>query len=358
MSTQGSTDEERLRRAVEEIRGHGDADSFRAGAVAAARRLVDGEIASYNEIPLVAGDHVVVADPAETLVHGDVVEMFEAYARQNPMVAHYEHTRDPSALRFSDLISQRELRRLDLYAHVYRPLQIEHQIAMAFPADDRVIGLTMSRSAIDFTDDERDLFERARPLLVAAYRDLVAREQLRAMVAHLESLYGDAGVILLARDGSPSALSPGAARWLARLATGDGHGLQVRLRGWIAEARRRANSDLLRAAPESPGLRLATDAGVVTMRFVAGANGIPDALVLRASQSATNADALRRLGLTRRQAQVLSLLSQGLTNQQIAAELYLSPHTIDGHVEQVYRRLGVSSRAAAVRAVADRLGAG
>lgn len=210
MSARGSRDEERLRRAVEEIRGHGDAESFRAGAVAAVRRLVDGDIASYNEVPLHDGDRVVVtADPPETLMFGDVVEMFDLYARQNPLVAHYERTRDPSALRFSDLVSQRELRRLDVYAHVYRPLQIEHQMAMAFPADDRIIGLTMSRRGADFTIAERDLFERARPLLLAAYRDLVVREQLQAMLAHLERLYGDAGVVLLGRDGSPTALSPG-----------------------------------------------------------------------------------------------------------------------------------------------------
>jgi ATP/maltotriose-dependent transcriptional regulator MalT len=52
-------------------------------------------------------------------------------------------------------------------------------------------------------------------------------------------------------------------------------------------------------------------------------------------------------GLTPRESQVLRLVSAGLTNRAIAAELVLSERTVDRHVSNIFTKLGVSSRAAA-----------
>ncbi len=49
-------------------------------------------------------------------------------------------------------------------------------------------------------------------------------------------------------------------------------------------------------------------------------------------------------GLTARQADVLDLLVQGLTNAEIAERLYLSVRTVDHHVSSILSKLGVSSR--------------
>jgi len=45
----------------------------------------------------------------------------------------------------------------------------------------------------------------------------------------------------------------------------------------------------------------------------------------------------------------LRLVARGMTNAQIAQELFLSPRTINGHLGSVYRKLGFSSRAEATR---------
>lgn len=54
-------------------------------------------------------------------------------------------------------------------------------------------------------------------------------------------------------------------------------------------------------------------------------------------------------GLTRREKQVLRLLSAGRTNRQIAGELFVSPRTVDMHVRNVLAKLGCTSRVAAAR---------
>jgi len=51
--------------------------------------------------------------------------------------------------------------------------------------------------------------------------------------------------------------------------------------------------------------------------------------------------------LTPREAEVLRLLARGLTNKEIAARLEISPKTIGNHIERVYTKAGVRTRAAA-----------
>ena len=71
-----------------------------------------------------------------------------------------------------------------------------------------------------------------------------------------------------------------------------------------------------------------------------GVQGIP-----RGSRSSTRLDPL---GLTKREAQILCLLSEGLRNSAIAKRLFLSTKTVDHHVSAILTKLGVPSRAEAV----------
>jgi DNA-binding CsgD family transcriptional regulator len=63
------------------------------------------------------------------------------------------------------------------------------------------------------------------------------------------------------------------------------------------------------------------------------------------------------LGLTPREAEVLTLLTEGRTNREIATELYISVKTASVHVSNILSKLGVRSRTQAA-AVAHRAGAG
>jgi HD-GYP domain-containing protein (c-di-GMP phosphodiesterase class II) len=55
----------------------------------------------------------------------------------------------------------------------------------------------------------------------------------------------------------------------------------------------------------------------------------------------------RPAGLTEREAQVIALLARGLQTKQIAGALGISAKTADRHIEHAYRKIGVSTRAAA-----------
>jgi DNA-binding NarL/FixJ family response regulator len=51
--------------------------------------------------------------------------------------------------------------------------------------------------------------------------------------------------------------------------------------------------------------------------------------------------------LSEREVEVLHLLVHGLSNSQIGTRLHLSPKTVGHHVEHIYNKAGVTSRAAA-----------
>jgi len=52
--------------------------------------------------------------------------------------------------------------------------------------------------------------------------------------------------------------------------------------------------------------------------------------------------------LTNREREIIELLAQGLSNKTIAARLYLSVRTVEGHLANIYSRLGVHSRTEAM----------
>jgi DNA-binding NarL/FixJ family response regulator len=100
---------------------------------------------------------------------------------------------------------------------------------------------------------------------------------------------------------------------------------------------------------------LTTGAGELAARYLHGSPGNLDAIAVRVVRP-VEPQALRALGLTRRQADVLHLLWLGSTNAEIAATLTISEHTVRHHLEDIYSELGVRSRVAAARVAGRTLG--
>jgi DNA-binding CsgD family transcriptional regulator len=61
----------------------------------------------------------------------------------------------------------------------------------------------------------------------------------------------------------------------------------------------------------------------------------------------------RKSRLTPREREVLDLVSVGLTNAQVAAVLWIAPGTVRRHLENVFAKLGVHTRTAAVARLRD-----
>ena len=53
-------------------------------------------------------------------------------------------------------------------------------------------------------------------------------------------------------------------------------------------------------------------------------------------------------GLTQREAEILGMIARGMTNPEIAAQLFLSNHTVKTHISRIFAKTGSRDRAAAI----------
>lgn len=67
--------------------------------------------------------------------------------------------------------------------------------------------------------------------------------------------------------------------------------------------------------------------------------GVLAGLLLREASEAPS-----ELGLTKRQAELSSLVAQGLSNREVGERLGIAPATVKKHLEQIYERLGITNR--------------
>ena len=72
-----------------------------------------------------------------------------------------------------------------------------------------------------------------------------------------------------------------------------------------------------------------------------------DAVLAAAGQATRPPQVSRPAGLTEREVDVLRLIARGLANKQVATRLGISPKTVGHHVEHIYAKAGVTTRAGA-----------
>jgi DNA-binding NarL/FixJ family response regulator len=100
---------------------------------------------------------------------------------------------------------------------------------------------------------------------------------------------------------------------------------------------------------------LASEVGAAPLAGEAAALASRARLRLAEPAAVPPADPLARFGLTDREREILSLLTAGRSNPQIAQALFISRKTASVHVSNILAKLGVESRGEAA-AVAHRLG--
>lgn len=113
---------------------------------------------------------------------------------------------------------------------------------------------------------------------------------------------------------------------------------------------------LARTGPSGASTRVETAEGALELALIARHH--ENEALIRLTEINPREDALRlqqRLNLTGREAEVLLWISYGKSNADISEVLTVSPRTVQKHLERIYEKLGVETRAAAA-AMAIRLG--
>ncbi|TDB89405.1 response regulator transcription factor [Actinomadura sp. KC216] len=95
------------------------------------------------------------------------------------------------------------------------------------------------------------------------------------------------------------------------------------------------------AGVDDPAVQDALRAGACG-HLVPGSFTVPD--LIRSVRDASRTS----LGLSARESEVMDLIATGRSNGEIARQLFLSEKTVKNHVNRIYSKLGVSSRATAI----------
>ena len=330
---------------LESLRVIGAADSTRDFAGQVCRellRLVPGVSASYNETNVVARRSAAILYPElEPAAYEHYREVFRRHMWDSPTLRYFESTGEGQVVTWSDVDPGGAIFESSLYREFYAPRGIRSQAAFLLPAPPGInVALAVNRDGTDFSARDRALLAELRLHLVNLYR----------LVSHAEASRQ--------RD---AALADGG--WSVVLV--DDSGTVLESNELAVTIGRRAGVDLAVGAPLGslwtaicgpPVDRWALSRGTAPVRVSGGgafearllrsAVG-PHVLWIREPSRVSEVDAVA-LGLTPRQAQVALLLVDGLTNLAIAARLGITDSTVRRHMEAIFERLGVRSRAAAV----------
>ena len=127
--------------------------------------------------------------------------------------------------------------------------------------------------------------------------------------------------------------------------------------GALPEGLAGALEGLLSAEPAQPGASIRASLRGIDIDLATVESERPGEVLIKLAEVREDgkvAALQKQGGLTRREAEVLLWVSYGKTNKTISEILGISPRTVNKHLEQVFRKLGVETRAAAT-AIAVRL---
>jgi len=300
-------------------------EPFPQPLLASLRRLVPSDVVTYSELDRVR--QVAIWSEDDPYVEGDASEL-ETYWRlrhQHP-VCHYEdETRDFRAMKISDFVSRAELRRREIYWEWFRPYGIEHELSVGLdaPLSHTKVFVFDRLGGRDFSERDREVLDLLRPHLARIYETAKLRRTAREALALLERT--DAALVVLEGATRVSYATPEARRLLAIYFDASGAGLPQQVAEWLREQRRAA-------FPEP--LTVERGEGSVVVQFVEGS------LLLDEQREAPR--------LTERESEILELVAMGNSNAEIAEALWIAPGTVRKHLENVYEKLEVHSRTAAV----------
>jgi DNA-binding CsgD family transcriptional regulator len=340
-------DAERLLEGVARIAEPLTLPNLREESILVVHSLIPSVSASWNEINA-TGNIDAVSVPEIVRWPG----MDEAFARAlagHPVIAHIRKTNDGRPRAISDFWSIDQFHASTLYRDLYQKLSTEDQLSFTVPTPDVLIGVAINRDHIGFTPRERTIANLLRPHILQAYRNAVANEQIGQLMSIVDDLTSDheAGLVVLNGAGTPDESTPAAAALLSRWFPGQAAGgLPRQVDDWLrnldTEAARRPTWPLVF---EEGGRRL------VVRRLQAVRPSDRDVLHVSEHSSGRSGQDLTRLGLSRRQAEVVRLAAGGRSNAEIARDLGLSVRTVEGHMAEALERLGVRSRTAAANLI-------
>ena len=343
---------------LEALYADGSSATFMERVLVSLHGVVSCEFASFSLLDArIARWHSRAMTPGVSGWPG--MKIYQSFYWEDALVRHFVGTGATESRRVSDFIGLRQYRSSGVYSEVFGRVGCDRRMGFGVlnhPALDMSVSLNRSRR--DFTEEERGLLDLLRPHLVLAYSQANAQQTLLRERARLGDVFG-VGLVELDDRVRPLWTTIRAEALLADFfpewaigPAGQGlpAGLQTSLERVVLRPRASA-SDEISLQPWAPLWYFpGADQRRLKVRLVlAEVPGHWYLILEEAGALAPVRELVRALHLTLREAEVLYWLKEGKSNWDIAAILGNAEKTVGKHLENIFRKLRVENRTAAVR---------
>ena len=142
-------------------------------------RLVGSELTTLSICDLDTGHRSVVSNLPGAISKREI-EVFDRYFYEHPLVRAHGRKRGAVTRRIDDLMARDAFERTPLFNEYYRPIRIDHAMAVPIHVDSRsLVSFVFNRSKRDFSDRDRACLEVMRPHLGNLYRLTRALDEAR-----------------------------------------------------------------------------------------------------------------------------------------------------------------------------------
>lgn len=353
MGRLGHRDTEALLSYLREVYVSSDLAGFASRVVSTLPQVLPSESVSYAEIdPQNRKTGAEVLDPPAS-DYALEARVFERHVHEHPLINNYQQTGEGQAVKISDFLTKSQWRSRALYNEFFKEIRgIEHQMAIAIPTSAVPVGIALGRSGRDFSERDRLLLDLLRPHLMQAHRNAAALTQRQHDANHLRQAVegSERGMIVLSSKDRIQWCNERARLWVEEYfepARGVDR-LPESLSRWVEHQKSLLSGRGSVPLPPKP-LILKQPGKHLLVRLVADdPEGETNLLILEERYAPLSIGSLQTLGFTAREAEILIQIAHGKTNNEIAAILYVSPRTVKKHLDNVYRKLGVTSRTEAL----------
>jgi DNA-binding CsgD family transcriptional regulator len=298
----------------------------------------------------------------------EIEKVIDRHFGEHPIIHHMPQTLN-GAYQTSDFVSQKELHCFEaLYQQFLRPLDLEEQMTFFLPnaisgswskitqTDATLVGFSLNRAQHNFTERDRLILNLLRPHLFQAYRNVQHYQQLQKDLDQLQQSLNYLDVVILDALGRVQSIAPQAIKWLETYfsaPTCSSH-LPDHLWSWVKHqiAELAKTLDLPKACLP---LHIQQAGKELVIRLVIEQPGERYLLLLE-EQTPSSMSSLALLGLSQRETEVLACVMQGKENKTIATHLGINVSTVRKHLESIYCKFGVHSRAEAIAQALAKLG--
>ncbi len=272
------------------------------------------------------------------------MEIFAAYIHENPLFDEFFVKRRAEVLKITDLMPTTEFERTTIYNEFYRPVGVSNQMVTPLViGNDLTITCSLNIEKNDFSERDRQILSLFAPHLVNAIRNTFAYQRLSGAL-NTEKC----SIIALNSKGKAVFISEFARKLFGKYFAGEksaANELPETLDRWIRQNTPNFQSKDL-AASFSP-LKVLSQNGELTASLGFNQAG-NEMTVMLEEKKLSSPERFVKLGLTKREAEILYLITQGKSDEIIANLCDISPRTVHKHVQNIYVKLGVETRTAAM----------